>query len=238
MLMGAIIPAILPQSREDLDEKLLRLQGITNEVQVDIVDGTYASPPSWPYTRSDKMPLEPDVITELESFRFEVDLMVADPGAAIGPWVRAGASRITVHAESASQLPELLQNFQVKYGHDKGFAPELLSLGLALHISTDIALIEPYLDQCDYVQFMGIATIGKQGEPFDRRVLPKLHTFHRKHPEMPIQVDGGVSLQTAPDLLRAGASRLVVGSAFLRNPNLREEMKRFNELTHTYGLYT
>lgn len=234
--MGAIIPAILPKSREDLEAQLLRLQGITDEIQIDIVDGVFARPASWPYAKSDT-PLDLDTITELGSFRFEVDLMVTNPGAVLGNWIRAGASRITIHAEAAHQLPELIQEFQVRYGHDKGFAPGLLALGLAVRIDTDTTLIEPYLNQCDYVQFMGIASIGKQGEPFDRRILPKMHAFHRAHPDMPLQVDGGVSLETAPELLRAGASRLVVGSALIKRPNIKEEMKRFTELTQTYGLY-
>jgi ribulose-phosphate 3-epimerase len=234
--MGAIIPAILPASRQDLDERLLRLQGVTSEVQIDVVDGRFATPATWPYT--DGAHGLADGLPELGSFRFEVDLMVENPEKAIGGWVAAGASRITVHAETTRNLAHVIDEFQHTYGHDRDFAPELLSFGLALNSATDTAIIEPFLDRCNYVQFMGIARIGRQGEPFDRRVLQKIHAFHRKYPDMLIQVDGGVSRDTAPELLRAGASRLVVGSALLRTSSLKDEYILFEELTRSNGLYT
>jgi ribulose-phosphate 3-epimerase len=240
--MGAIVPAILPTSREDLDDKLARLAGVTDEVQIDIVDGRFVTPPSWPYKNlkeGEKSSLsDDDDLSELGSFRFDIDLMVEEPEEVIGRWVRAGATRVTVHAETTQNLAKLVSEFQVEYGHDKGFAPELLSFGLAINLATPTSLIEPYLSHCDYVQFMGIASIGKQGEPFSMSVIPKIHAFHRKYPEMPIQVDGGVSRESAVKLLEAGATRLVVGSALLRAPDLAEEMNAFNMIVATRGLYS
>jgi ribulose-phosphate 3-epimerase len=109
---------------------------------------------------------------------------------------------------------------------------------LAINIQSDLALIEPYINSADYVQFMGIETIGKQGEPFDARVLQKIRTFKEKHPKMPLQVDGGVSFETAPRLLAAGVQRLIVGSAFWESPNLPETFKKMSALTEEYGTYT
>lgn len=237
--MAAIVPAILPTSREDLDARLLRLHGVTDHVQVDIVDGRFVTPASWPYAQhEDVQKLTEESLPELGSFRFEIDLMTEEPEKAIGPWIRAGATRITVHAETTRKLPELIRNFQVTYGHDKNFAPGLIAFGLAVNLATDTSLIEPYLEHCDYVQFMGIARIGKQGEPFSADVIPKIHTFHRKYPDMPIQVDGGVSRSSAQRLIEAGASRLVVGSALWNAPDLKKEMDDFCELIQTRGLYT
>lgn len=237
--MAAIIPAILPTSREDLDARLLRLHGVTQRVQIDVVDGRFVTPASWPYVQKvDVAMLTEDSLPELGSFRFEIDLMVEEPEKAIGPWIRAGATRITVHAETTHRLPELIRDFQVTYGHDKDFAPGLIAFGLALNLGTDTSLIEPYLDRCDYVQFMGIARIGKQGEPFAPSVLPKIHAFHRTYPDMPIQVDGGVSRATAQRLLEAGASRLIVGSGLWNAPDLGKEMKELCDIAETRGLYT
>ncbi|MES2226073.1 MAG: hypothetical protein V4480_04690 [Patescibacteria group bacterium] len=239
--MSVIIPAILPTSRADLDEKLLQLQGLCTDVQIDIVDGRYVRPASWPYsehpaTAHEKPELEDDAFSYLGRLCLEMDLMVERPEIEIARWIRAGASRITVHAETAHNLPRLIRDFKTTYGHDKDFAG-LLSFGLAIHIGTDISLIEPYLDHINYVQFMGISSIGKQGEPFDRRVLPKIAAWRRTYPDMPIQVDGGVSLSTAPDLLSAGVSRLIVGSALWRAPNMPEAFKEFTDLTVRYGMY-
>lgn len=236
--MSAIIPAILPTSREDLDSKLLRLQGLVDEVQIDVVDGRFVTPASWPYSAPGGLVAEDKgELPYLGRLRFEIDLIVENPELLVGHWIEGGAARVTVHAETTHRLPQLIEEFQTKYGHDKDFAPGLLSLGLALNIATDTALIEPYLDRCDYVQFMGIARIGKQGEPFDTAVLPKIAAFHKKYPDMPIQVDGGVSVRTAPDLLRAGASRLIVGSDLWKAQNFEEELTALTELAQVYGLY-
>jgi ribulose-phosphate 3-epimerase len=236
--MAAVIPAILPTSRKDLDDHLLRLHGVTDRVQIDVVDGRFVAPASWPYAQhEDVQKLVEESLPELGSFRFEIDLMVEEPEKAIGSWIRAGATRITVHAETTRNLTALIQNFQVTYGHDKDFAPGLIAFGLAINLATDTSLIEPYLDQCDYVQFMGIARIGKQGEPFAPEVIQKIHDFHRKHPDMPIQVDGGVSRANAQRLVEAGTSRLVVGSDLWNAPDLAAELKELCHIAETRGLF-
>ena len=47
--MSAIVPAILPKSLEDLEQKLTVLSGVATSVQIDVVDGKFVSPASWPY---------------------------------------------------------------------------------------------------------------------------------------------------------------------------------------------
>lgn len=235
--MSAIIPAILPKSRHDLDAKLLKLRGLTDEVQVDLVDGRFVTPASWPFLPGGEPLTNEDPLAELGSFKFEIDLMVEHPMEVVRAWVHHGATRVVVHAETVHNLAQVVNEFRSAYGHDKGFVPDLLSFGLAINLGTDSSILEPYLDQCDYVQFMGIAQIGKQGEPFDRRIIKKIQDFRRKHPDMPIQIDGAASASTAPDLLAAGATRLVVGSALWNASDLETEFVRLTNITQTYGLY-
>jgi ribulose-phosphate 3-epimerase len=237
--MGVIVPAILPQSRQDLEEKLLRLHGIVNDVQVDVVDGRFVVPATWPYKDGVNGVRDPsgDAFPYLGELSFEVDLMVEEPEHVIRHWIEAGATRIVIHAETTRMLHKLMNDLSTTYGHDKDFAPGLISFGLGINVTTDTALIEPFIHQCDFVQFMGIAKIGKQGEPFDKRVLPKISSFRNKYPDMPLQVDGGVSPETAPLLLQAGVSRLVVGSDLWKSPDFAAELKRLQGLVHTYGLY-
>lgn len=239
--MGAIVPAILPKNLKDLEEKLTRFEGIADSVQIDVIDGRYAAPASWPYTEGrDELARRAaagESLPCLGSLAFDVDLMVADPEDVIGSWIALGASRITVHAESTRYLSRIVSDFDVKYGHRQGFAPELLSLGLAIGVATDMNILEPYLAHIDYVQFMGIATIGKQGEPFDPRALERIRAFHKKHPKIDIQVDGGVSMKTAPELLAAGADRLIIGSALRDAHDVRASYDAFEALTHQFGIY-
>lgn len=236
--MGAIIPAILPASREDLESKLARLHGLTRSVQIDVVDGRYASPATWPYTERGTSDLGSEgLLPYLGHFQYEFDLMVENPGLVAGAWVDHGAARLTLHAESTRDLDAVIGTLEREYGHDKGFAPDLLAIGLAVGAEADLALINPYLDRIDYVQFMGIRTIGRQGEPFDTRIVRKIVAFRKEHPDIRVQVDGGVNLSTAPILLDAGVSRLIVGSGLWKAPNLEAELAKYQQLAEEYGIY-
>ena len=239
--MSVIVPAVLVPSKTELDATLSKLVGLVDTVQIDVVDGKFIGPPTWPYASGGEefaaLVARGDMLSYGEHFSFEMDLMVQDPEQVAGMWIAAGATKILAHVESTNYLPRLITDLQVKYGHEKGFAPGLLSFGLAINIDTDSSVLEPFIDSIDYVQFMGIATIGKQGQPFDPRVIQKVQAFKKKHPDVPVQVDGGVSLETAPALLTAGVDRLCVGSALVKKPDVRAEFEKFQELVEKYGIY-
>lgn len=239
--MGIIVPAILPVSREDLEQKLDMLEGVCEEVQVDIVDGVYATPATWPYkvdpSEPSRMLAEGEFLPKAGRFRIEIDLMSGDPESVAGTWIGLGAARLTVHAQSTRYLPRFLASTRSLYGHDKEFESDLLAIGLAISADTDVALIEPYMDRIDYVQFMGIRTIGRQGEPFDMKTIARVKAFRKKYPKVSVQVDGGVTLKNAAELLDAGVSRLVVGSAIWRSENPLEAYRALDVLTERHGLY-
>jgi ribulose-phosphate 3-epimerase len=236
--MSVIVPAILPSSRADLEDKLAALLGLASSVQIDMIDGKFLKTATWPYLSREDRFADDEMFPYLDQLHYEMDLMVTSPEEVAGTWIAAGAERVTLHVESTNYLSKTVRDLEIRYGHSKGFAPDLISLGLAININSDSALLEPYLDHADYVQFMGIATIGKQGEPFDKKVLRKIAAFKRRYPQMTIQVDGGVSLITAPELLTAGVDRLIVGSALWRAPNLAAELDKFHQLVQEYGIYS
>lgn len=240
--MSIVIPSILTASRADLVAKLGRLEGLVDTVQLDIVDGVFAYPATWPYAEGSEelagLSNAEDGLQSYGSFRYEVDLMVKEPEAVIGSWISAGATRLIVHVESTQYLDTLLKDLADNYGHDKGFAPDLLSVGLAINMATDTAALEPYLDRIDYVQFMGIGKIGSQGQPFDQSVIEKIRLFKKAHPDMPVQIDGGVSLATAPELLTAGVDRFAVGSDLWKSQDISSYLKQFATLIERYGRYS
>lgn len=239
--MGIIVPAIIPTSRQDLEDKLSQLSGLCEEVQIDIVDGVFAGPASWPYVTDASEPshmlTDGELLPRAGEFHVEIDLMSADPESVAGTWIGLGASRLTVHSESTRFIPRFLASTSSLYGHDADFTPGLLALGLSIGIETDLALIEPHLKKIDYVQFMGIRKIGHQGEPFDTRVLAKIRAFRNRYPTIEIQVDGGVNLENAARLLEAGVKRLIVGSALWKAPDVAARYREFDELTQRHGIY-
>lgn len=232
--MSIVVPAVLPSSRAELEEKLALFTTLPSvkRIQIDVVDGKFAAPTSWPYSAPlelEAMVQKGEMLPALERVEYEIDLMCYDADQAAGAWLALGATRLTLHAESTTDLPRLLARVRGRYG-------EFVSLGIAVNAASDLALIEPFLGLVAYVQFMGIARIGQQGQPFDERVLEKVRTFHARHPEFRIQVDGGVSLVTAKKLLSLGANELVVGSALLRGGNPAEALRGFESLERPFGV--
>ncbi len=219
--VASIVPAVLPRSYAELEEELAlfsRLPTIAR-VQIDAVDGRFASPASWPYAPGDDLSglrRSGGMLPYLDALEYEIDLMCLDAETVAGDWLALGASRLTFHAESLFDISRFLAVVQNRYGDEEGGVASLVSFGLALGIESDVALLEQHLGSIDYVQFMGIDSIGKQGQPFDARVLERVRSFHAAHPEVPVQVDGGVSVERAQELAAAGVSDLVIGSAILK----------------------
>ena len=246
--MGLVVPAVLPVSRAELERRLSFFADIPSitRVQIDVVDGHLASPASWPYNAGDwkletgdwkKMRSEGYTLPKLEQLEYEIDLMCLDAAEAAGDWLAAGASRLTFHIETAVATPNLLSTIRYRYGGGDDFAlAHLLVLGLALNVETDLRTAEPCLLGADYVQFMGIAKIGTQGQPFDARVLDQIRTFRARHPNIPMQVDGGVSLENARHLFALEVSSIIVGSAILEAKDPTAAVRAFQALESPYGV--
>jgi ribulose-phosphate 3-epimerase len=235
--MQIVVPAILPFSREDFETTLSRIVALPgiSRIQIDVVDGKFASPASWPYndpTLVDGNVTRDTFLPALDRIEYEIDLMCFNAKEISKLWIALGASRLTFHAESSTDVPYLIESAQAFYGCGL-LSCGLVSFGLALNIESDVALVETCLEHIDYVQFMGIARIGRQGQPFDNRVLEKIRSFHSRHPEIVIQVDGGVSLDTAEKLIASGAQHLIMGSALLK----AEHPEAVIEKIHTFQNY-
>mgnify|MGYP000420098244 CR=1 FL=1 len=162
-----IFPAIIPETFEDLESRLLQVKGLVRSVQIDICDGRLTPSTSWPYAE-DRGELA-EILEQQrglplwEHFDFEFDLMVLNPSREYERWIDAGATRIIFHykEKEAVVLKELMAKTR-----ERG-----VEAGLALHLSDPVETIEAFKDVIDSVQFMGIERIGFQGEAFDPRVL-------------------------------------------------------------------
>lgn len=239
--MSVLVPAVLPSSLEDLREKIARFARIPSvrRIQIDVVDGKFASPASWPYTKPMEfrnMRTRGGLLPFCERIEYEIDLMCLDADDAAERWLSLGATRLTFHAESISDLRRFFHTLKDRCGIGAGFVPGLLSFGLAINIASDLSIVELFLPEIDYVQFMGIAQIGRQGEPFDRRVFEKIRVFRNRHRDFPIQVDGGISLEHAKKLISLQVDTLVVGSHILKAKDPAGVLAAFDALQKPYGV--
>jgi len=222
-----IIPAVIPKTLDDI----LKVQDkVRNEVgnkvdcfQIDIVDGIYASPKSWPFTS-----LIGDVkdIRPMMDVSFEVDMMVDNPIKEINFWVAMGAKRIIIHYGSFNGKPDNEIVTCIKEIKEQG-----CEVFVAFTINDDLLPISISSLDVDGVQCMGISRIGVQGEPFTSKALDLIKMIREKNPDLPISVDGGISLENVCSVLKAGASSVVSGSALLKGERgFKENIQRFREI--------
>ncbi len=232
--MIEIIPAIMPGSVQDIEDKLSYIVREAPLVQLDIMDGKFVKPKTWPYVHNhgafEALATQAEGLPLWEKCDFEIDLMVAHPEEVIEDWIIVGAKRIVVHIESTKKVDEIIKKFNERFARDPETKQRDVELGLALNILTSSETIVPYLKDIDFVQFMGIDRIGYQGESFDQNVIDKIRDFHNAHPEIIVSIDGGVSLETAPSLIKAGTSRLVSGSAVFESANIKATIEAFKTL--------
>ncbi|HEY9585839.1 MAG TPA: hypothetical protein VJJ02_04600 [Candidatus Paceibacterota bacterium] len=219
--MGDIIPAIMPDSYDDLVSKAARVRGLVPLAQIDIMDGTFVHSKSWPYgaggIRADKhfaaLSAQDEGMPYWGELDYEIDLMIAEPEKHIDEWLPLGASRLIFHIEAIKDHDAFWGNDIFKEGARDVGGEKVVEVGIAISPDTLLEELLPYIPRIEFVQCMGIAKIGYQGEPFDERVLEQVNQLRVKHPNLTISVDGGVNLETAPLLKAAGANRLVAGSA-------------------------
>lgn len=218
-----IIPAILPKDFSEIDEKVSMVQGSVKFVQIDICDGQFVPNATWPYKKHDdnfdKLLKEEIGLPFWENVNYEFDLMVNRAEEVVEEWVRAGASRIILHIEMKGDIASAINKIK-----------DSVEIGLAINVDTLIDSIDQYKDDIKFIQCMGIDDIGFQGQKFDENVIQKIKEIKTKYPDLIVSVDGGVSLESAPFLIEAGANRLVVGSAIFNSDNAFEAVHDFKRL--------
>ncbi len=229
--MVEIIPAILPQSFDEIVEKVARVKGLVNLVQVDICDGRFVPSVTWPYKADpgefERITKEEDGMPAWQEVNYEFDLMVDEPEKSVEGWVAAGATRIILHAEAKGDIGKAIEILKGR-----------VEVGLALNIETPInAIGDPKFSvgegSLQFIQLMGIDRVGFQGQEFDARVIEKIVEVKKLHPNYPVSIDGGVSLENAKQLVDAGADRLVVGLAIFNSSDVGDTIKALECLSQT-----
>lgn len=169
-------------------------------VHVDVMDGHFV--PNLTFGPPLVRAIRPHVAGVLD-----VHLMIAPVDPYIAAFAEAGADIITAHAEAGPHTHRTLQAIR-----DAG-----AKAGLALNPGTPAAAAEPLLDLVDLVLVMTVNP-GFGGQKFLAGQVEKLRRLAAMIGDRPIhlQVDGGITPETAPQVVAAGADVLVAGSAVFR----------------------
>lgn len=207
--MSRIVPSLPAASFEELKALAGALAGVAPELQIDIVDGQFVPAVSWPFTEDKPMEAFAQIRSFSEDFALEIDCMVMEPQQYFDTFSELGVERVIVHIGSTEQFTQTI------------VAGQKLGFRMGVAFTNDISLfdVEECLQSADYVQIMGIAKVGKQGQPFDERTLHSARTLRDAHPELEIAVDGHVNEKTIPLLKQAGVNRFAPGSAIAKVPD-------------------
>ncbi len=149
---------------------------------------------------------------------FDVHLMVMAPDEHIIRFVEAGADLITVHYEACTHLHRTIQEIK-RHG---------IKAAVALNPASPLQALEYILPNLDMVLLMTVNP-GFGGQKFISEGILKIKNMRNMIAEaglqIPIQVDGGINTQTAPQVIRAGAEILVAGSAVFGHGCIADAMQ-------------
>lgn len=138
----------------------------------------------------------------------DVHLMVTDPGKWIDDMAAAGANIFTFHTEVSNDndtIKSIIEKIK-----SKG-----MKVGLAIKPNTPVEILFPFLDIIDQALVMTVEP-GFGGQKFMHDMMPKVSILRQRCPNMNIQVDGGLALDTIDIASKAGANMIVAGSAVFK----------------------
>jgi ribulose-phosphate 3-epimerase len=138
---------------------------------------------------------------------FDAHLMVSNPDRLLDVYAEAGADVITVHAEVCDHLDRTLA-----YIRDLG-----CQAGVSLNPHCSEECLRYVLDRIDLVLVMSVNP-GFGGQTFIPTMIDKIARIHQMLDgrDVEIEVDGGITVDTAPAVVAAGATVLVAGSAVFK----------------------
>ncbi|KKR84593.1 MAG: ribulose-phosphate 3-epimerase [Candidatus Uhrbacteria bacterium GW2011_GWF2_41_16] len=207
-----LIPSILVESQKEFEQRLRLVENNVQTIHVDILDGTL-----FPFTNWH----DAETVAGMQtSVRYELHLMVSNPLPIIAEWVKyvPQTCRAIVHAEIERPLNKILE--QIRTVH-------CVEAGVALNPETPLEEIQTILKELDTLLVMGVHP-GASGQVFEGEyILEKIRQAHERIPELPITIDGGVTLKNMSALVDAGCSRFCVTSIVFGAKNPHEALQAF-----------
>ncbi|MCT4621388.1 MAG: ribulose-phosphate 3-epimerase [Marinisporobacter sp.] len=216
--MVKIAPSILSADFGNLLEDIKKVENAGADLlHIDVMDGHFVP----------NISIGPLILNSIKGktkLPFDVHLMIENPDQYIPEFAKHGADIITVHVEACPHLHRTIQNIK-SHG---------VRAAVSLNPATSLHTIEHILEDIDMVLLMSVNP-GFGGQKFIPSVLDKIKALRKmiedKGLNIDIEVDGGVKLDNACDVVKAGANILVAGSAIFNTDNIDQTIKLFREKT-------
>ncbi|HEY9582768.1 MAG TPA: hypothetical protein VJK09_00445 [Candidatus Paceibacterota bacterium] len=215
-----IVPSIVATDQLDLEYRLKQIGDTASWVHIDVVDGEFAMPASWPYTEDDLDEAIKNLKDVETKAKLGLHLMVKDPQENLDEWMDTSVARILIQYES----PEHTQNALAVLDMTK------IESGVVLALDTPVSVLVELPEKIKFVQLMSINKIGHYGEHFQNEVFKKIKEVKKLNKDLIISVDGGIKEEHLKDLKKAGADQVVMGSAIFDAQDSAGELKRLQSL--------
>ena len=195
-----VAPSILSADFAHLARDIAAAErGGADLIHVDVMDGHFVP----------NLTIGPPVVKAIKkaaSVPLDVHLMIEDPDRYIEAFADAGASYLSVHVEVLPHLHRTIAAIKARG----------LKAGAVLNPSTPVVMLENVAGDVDYVLVMSVNP-GFSGQSFIPRSIEKIRAVRAllaaAGNQAPIEVDGGVDLNTVGAVVAAGADMLVAGQA-------------------------
>ena len=214
--MNKLAPSILAADFSRLGEQIKQVEKAgADYLHIDVMDGMFVPSISF------GLPVI-ETIRKVSNLVFDVHLMIEEPGRYVKQFAAAGADILNVHVEACTHLQRTISEIK-----------ELgLKAGVTLNPGTPLTTLEYVLNDVDLVLIMSVNP-GFGGQKFIPFTLQKLNDLRemrlRKNATAEIEVDGGVTLSNAKEIMEAGAEVLVSGSSVFSG-DIEANVKAFREL--------
>jgi len=197
--MKLIIPSILSADFTRLGDELRAVEAAGADwIHVDVMDGHFVP-------NLTMGPMTVEAVRRVTALPIDAHLMIDNPDEFIEKFAAAGATHISVHAESVVHLNRSLQLVRNCGAHP----------GIALGPAAPLSLLDWSLEYADFVLLLAVNP-GFGGQEFQPGVLNKIRALRaelaRRGLSMIVESDGGINEQTIADFAAAGVDAFVIGS--------------------------
>lgn len=214
--MVRLAPSILSADFSCLGQEVARIEEAgAHVIHVDVMDGHFV--PNISYGAA--------VMKSLcgkTKLPFDVHLMIENPDQYLADFVTDQTEFITVHQEACPHLHRTLQ-------HIKSLGAKA---GVALNPATSLSVLDYVLEEADLVLIMSVNP-GFGGQKFIPSALEKIRALSEKKRagghDFIIEIDGGVNLDNAKDVVSAGVELVVAGSSVFGADDLKQRVADFME---------